>query len=526
MLPSFDPWLLGAVAADIALASHGGPRSLTLRRERRLSKLLVSATRGSRLYRRLIGDPAGLHLQDLPITRKADLMGQFDDWVTDPVVRLDALRRFVADRSHIAEPFLGRYVVWESSGSSGEPGIFVQDATAMAVYDALEALRRPMLRSPMQLLDPLCLGESIVFVGATGGHFASAVSVERARRLNPARARSLHSVSFLQPTDRIVAELQSLAPTIVATYPSAAVLLAEEHFAGRLKHVPHEVWTGGENLSTAMRRFVQREFGCPVTNSYGASEFLPLASECHCGCLHLNSDWAILESVDDRGNAVPAGDAGATSLLTNLANHVQPLIRYDLGDRITLRPSPCACGSQLPVIKVQGRADDTLKLGRPGGQAVSVLPLALCTVLEDDAGLFDFQVVQESPCDLLLRTGLCGHDADVALHRARTVLATFLEEQGAIGVQIHCRSHEAMTQGRSGKVQRVLGFDGSTRSPPAINADTRSSRVPRRVVADQPLAHPGEAAGPGGSNESKANAPTLSTRNPRPGVSKRAIRPE
>jgi phenylacetate-CoA ligase len=526
MLPSFDPWLSGAVAADVALASHSGHRSLRLRRERRLSNLLVSATRGSRLYRRLIGDPAGRRLQDLPITRKADLMGQFDDWVTDPVVRLDALRRFVADRSHIAEPFLGRYVVWESSGSSGQPGIFVQDATSMAVYDALEALRRPMLRSPMQLLDPFCLGESIVFVGATGGHFASAVSVERARRLSPARARSLHSVSFLQRADRIVAELQALAPTIIATYPSAAVLLAEEHVAGRLKHAPREVWTGGESLSNAMRHFIHRAFGCPVTNSYGASEFLSLASECHCGRMHLNSDWAILESVDDRGNAVPAGETGATCLLTNLANHVQPLIRYDLGDRVTLRPAACACGSPLPVINVQGRSDDTLKLCQPGGQAVSVLPLALCTVLEDDAGLFDFQVVQESPCDLLLRTGLCGHDADVALHRARTVLSAFLEGQGAIGVHIHCRSHAVMTQGRSGKVQRVLAFDGSTRRAPAINVDIRRSPVPHPVVADQPLAHPGEAGGPGGSNDSKATAPRLSTRNHRPGVSKRATRPE
>jgi phenylacetate-CoA ligase len=32
-------------------------------------------------------------------------------------------------------------VVWESSGTSGQPGIFVQDAQAMAVYDAMEAVR-------------------------------------------------------------------------------------------------------------------------------------------------------------------------------------------------------------------------------------------------------------------------------------------------------------------------------------------------------------------------------------------------
>lgn len=205
-----------------------------------------------------------------------------------------------------------------------------------------------------------------------------------------------------------------------------------------------------------MRRFVQQAFGCPLVNSYGASEFLSLASECQRGCLHLNSDWAILESVDDRGHAVPAGDAGSTTLLTNLANHLQPLIRYDLGDCLTLHSRGCACGSHLPVIEVQGRSDDTLRLGRPGAQAVRVLALALSTVLEDDAGLFDFQLVQQGPCELLLSTGLRGQAGSSALRRARAALTAFLARQGAAGVHIHCRSGQPGRCGRSGKVQRVI----------------------------------------------------------------------
>ena len=61
------------------------------------------------------------------------------------------------------------------------------------------------------------------------------------------------------------------------------MLLAEERLAGRLTIAPQEIWTGGETLSTAMRRFVADAFRCPVVNSYGASEFLTLACECRCG---------------------------------------------------------------------------------------------------------------------------------------------------------------------------------------------------------------------------------------------------
>jgi phenylacetate-coenzyme A ligase PaaK-like adenylate-forming protein len=440
------------------LAAGAGADKLLARRQQRLASLLRAAARGSRLYGELLGneDPARVRLQDLPVMRKSALMQRFDDWVTDAELRLDALEAFTAEPHLVAEPFLARYAVWESSGSSGQPGIFVQDAAALAVYDALEALRRPLLRPAVRMLDPWSLSEHMVFVGATGGHFASAVSVERLRRLNPALARRLHSVSFLQPADRLVAELNRLAPTVLATYPSAAVLLAEHYLAGRLRVKPREVWTGGETLSSATAAFLRESFDCPVVNSYGASEFLSLACACRYGRLHLNSDWAILESVDRHGRRVASDRLGATTLLTNLANHVQPLIRYDLGDRVALRSTACDCGSSLPVIEVQGRSDDTLRIERPGCADVFVLPLAVSTVLEDDARLFDFQLVQQGPRELLLRTGLSGSAGTAALRRGRAALAGYLERQGAGEVRIHCRSGEPGRPGRSGKIKRVV----------------------------------------------------------------------
>ncbi|MDM0106966.1 phenylacetate--CoA ligase family protein [Variovorax sp. J22R24] len=457
MLPPFDYLLTSCVSADVAMASHAQAEALAGLRAQRLASLLDSAARGSALYRKVLAgrDPAQWCLADLPIARKTELMEQFDGWVTDPALRLDALRDFASDSSCIADAFYGRYVVWESSGSSGEPAVFAQDARALAVYDALEFWRGP---ARQRMADPWSVGERVAFVGATGGHFASWVSIERLRRLNPALAGSLHGVSFLQPTRELIAELNALAPTVIATYPSVAVLLAEERLAGRLEAVPHALWTGGEDLSATTRAHLQKALNCRVANSYGASEFLALASECRLGNLHLNSDWAILEAVDEHGREVPAGEAGATTLLTNLANHVQPLIRYDLGDRVTLHAAACACGSHHPVIDVLGRNDDSLQLGRPGDPMVRITPLAVSTVLEDDAGLFDFQLEQQGPCHLLLRTGLHGEAADASLRRARAVLSAFLVRQGADGVHIHCRSGETGQRGRSGKVQRVVSL--------------------------------------------------------------------
>ncbi|MBX3620653.1 MAG: phenylacetate--CoA ligase family protein [Rhizobacter sp.] len=461
MLPPFDPWRSGLAAAEVMSASRADAATLEALRARRLHALLAGAARDSPLYRRLLeGLPLDGGLQLLPIVHKRELMQAFDDWVTDPRVRLAALRRFTADRRCLGEPFLGRYTVWESSGSSGEPGVFIQDAAALAVYDALEALRRPSPRPWQRLLDPCYLAERIAFVGATGGHFAGTVSTTRLRRLNPALAGALHELSFLQPLGELVDELHALGPSILSTYPSAAVMLAHEQRAGRLRLALHEVWTGGETLSASMRRFVAESFACPVVDSYGSSEFLSLASECRLGRLHLNSDWAVLEPVDAQGRAVPAGATGATTLLTNLANHVQPLIRYDMGDRVRLLPQRCDCGSHLPVIEVQGRSDDTLHLPGPDGAVVGVLPLALTTVLEDEAGLFDFQLEQGRDGTLLLHTPMAGGDAAVLLRRAHQALARFLAQQGAPGVRIRCRPGVPHHRGAGGKVKRVIATSG------------------------------------------------------------------
>jgi phenylacetate-coenzyme A ligase PaaK-like adenylate-forming protein len=296
----------------------------------------------------------------------------------------------------------------------------------------------------------------MVFVGAIDGHFASTVSVERLRRLNPAMAPRLKQLSFLQPMASIVSELQDLSPTSLATYPSVALLLAHEQRQGRLAIRPREIWTGGEGLTPAMRSEIGQAFQCPVINNYGSSEFLSLAFECRHGRLHVNSDWAILESVDEAGRPAPAGQPGATCLLTNLANHVQPIIRYDIGDSVTLHDTPCECGSALPVIEVAGRDEGMLHLGDQASRTVSLTPLALSTVLESQAGLYDFQLVQQGPAHLLLGTSRQGREAQEALGRARDVLGDFLAQQGASGIRIDCQCGEVQQRGRSGKAKRVI----------------------------------------------------------------------
>lgn len=461
------------LVADAAAAPHGGRAGIESRRGQRLESLLEAALRAPYLASRLGPRPRdGWRLDALPLFTKPELMAHFDDCVTDPRVRWREAQRFLEGRLAPATPFLDRYALWHSSGSSGEPGIFVSDPHTLAVYDALESVRRPCLRPAARLLDPFMTGERVAFVGAIDGHFAGISAFERLRRLNPWLAPRLRALSILQPVDALDGALDAFRPTVVFTYPSTAVILAEEARRGRLAARPAEIVTGGETLTPGMRRFVADAFGCPVASEYGASEFLPLAMECPLGAPHLNADWAILEPADADGRPVPAGTRGDCCLLTNLANHLQPLVRYRLDDRVTILPGACGCGSALPVIEVLGRSDDLLRLGR---EEVLLSPMALTAVLEDEAGLFDFQLVQRAADRLELRCRHDGVDDRRSLARARDVLQAWLLRQGVTGLAVRARHGAPLRSGSSGKVKRVI------RLPPATTAcDTRRSSGERR----------------------------------------------
>lgn len=457
----FDAWRFAQATAEVAMASHASREAIIRWQQQRLARLLATARDGSRLYReRLQGLPEGPEaLTRMAPVHRLELMGRFADWVCDPALVLDELRAFTADPARIGEPFLGRYLVWESSGTSGSPGIFVQDAACMALYDALEAQRRSQARAVQRWLDPLYLAERIAFVGATSGHFASHITVERLRRLQPWLANAVQSFSILQPLDALVEQLNRFGPTVLTTYPTAAAVLGDEAEAGRLR-VPalREVWTGGETLSQIGRDRLTRQLGVAVRNSYGASEFLAMGWECDHGRLHLNSDWVILEPVDEHHRPVPPGEPSTSVLLTHLANTAQPLIRYDLGDHIVMPPGACGCGSALPVFEVQGRRDDTLQVaaaqGR-AGQSIPLLPLALSTVLEEQAQLFDFQVCQRDSHTLVLRLPQDGEAGRAALARGRAVLQAFARAQGAAPLKVVGELGVRVPRGRSGKACRI-----------------------------------------------------------------------
>ena len=170
------------VAWDAWCSTRGGATAVEARRQQRLAALVAHARQASRFYAELYADlpPGTTELRRLPPVTKPQLMARFDDWVTDPAVTRAAVEAFVADLGNIGVDFLGRYVVFTTSGSTGVPTLLVQDHRAVAVMTGLAYARTGGLLTPRLLADTLRHGGRQAAVFATGGHFLTAVMFEAA----------------------------------------------------------------------------------------------------------------------------------------------------------------------------------------------------------------------------------------------------------------------------------------------------------------------------------------------------------
>ena len=300
---------------------------------------------------------------------KRELMANFDDWVTDPHITLAGLKQdLLGDTAHVGGFYRGQYLVMTTSGSTGEPAVLVHDRNSLQVANLLAPIRaRRTLLTAAEARAFLRRGLRAAALIADGDHFAGVVLTETARGRSRQIARRVRVFSVLRPLPELVARAQRV-PT------DRALRLPECHGA-----------TGcGTKVGTAQdpARPGGRFRGGPGGRRRDGDRSGPRLP-CHCAlpCLGgAGADLPVPAGAVPRQRRLAHRGAGGrelpsrpdrelshTVLVTNLANRVQPLIRYNLGDRVQLATSPCACGSPFPAIRVEGRSGDVLAFGAAAG---------------------------------------------------------------------------------------------------------------------------------------------------------------
>jgi phenylacetate-CoA ligase len=238
-------------------------------RLRALRELLAVAVQRSPWHReRLAGLDAGqvseADVESLPVMTKADLMGNFDDIVTDRRVSRGLCEAHL-DEGTGSGYLLGEYRVVASGGSSGQRGVFVYGWEAWAICDA--SIVRFQQRD--WALDPsLAAVERVtaVVAAASATHLSAAISRTFS---TPRSLRQPFPVS--QPMETIVAGLNDLQPAVLMCYSSFLPHLAAETRAGRLVISPRRVIGISEPLLPEVRAAAAAAWRAPVATGYGRS---------------------------------------------------------------------------------------------------------------------------------------------------------------------------------------------------------------------------------------------------------------
>jgi phenylacetate-CoA ligase len=299
-------------------------------------------------------------LSSLPVMTKSDLMDNFDDIVTDRRLTLDVCERHV-DGLRADAYLLDEFHVVASGGSSGQRGVFVYGWDAWAIcyssiarFPARDRTLHPELASRPPVVATVAAANLSHISAAVGATFST-----------PDRPR--HSIPVSQPMEQIVERLNHLQPTTLMGYSSFLPRLATAARTQRLRIAPQRVVAISEPLLPEVRADLEATWGVPVASGYGMSEGL-FVGFCGHGS-HLPDDLCLLEPVSADGMPVEEGATSAKVYVTNLYNHVVPLIRFEVTDEIAVLGGPCPCGSAFRrIADPLGRLDETFIY--PDGTAI------------------------------------------------------------------------------------------------------------------------------------------------------------
>lgn len=200
--------------------------------------------------------------------------------------------------------------------------------------------------------------------------------------------------------------MHTLPAAYVQGYPSSLYLLANAMLAagrplpkGKLKGI----FSSSESLLAYHRRVIEKAFSAPIFDRYGTSEFAVSMTGCEEGRLHVDMEFGVVEvEIQEETDNFVRGPL----LVTGLARHATPFIRYRIGDVGTRSKHACPCGRPGEnFLDVDGRVEDYVVT--PDGRWIGRLDhifkeqrdVAEAQIVQEDAGAIEVRIVPRPSFD-------------------------------------------------------------------------------------------------------------------------------
>lgn len=201
-----------------------------------------------------------------------------------------------------------------------------------------------------------------------------------------------------------------------------------------------------EKLTPDMRALFLRVYGCKSYDGWSGVENCALVSESEYGQLLVSPDVGILELLDNEGSPIAPGETGEV-VCTGFLNYDQPLIRYRIGDYMTLSKNQhTLCGRNMPIISdIEGRSEDTV-IGPDGREMVRFhgIFINLPSVVEA-------QLIQHDQLHYTINVVTTGK---LAVEDRTTMIQRMHSQLGGVEVEFCEMAH--IPRGANGKFKAVI----------------------------------------------------------------------
>lgn len=411
---------------------------------KRLKNIVKYAKENSIYFKELYKDiDDNFCLEELPTTNKIEMMKHFDNWLTDNNITMQRIEEFIRNIDNVGRMIDGKYLIFKTSGSTGNPATVLYDKQNIDVASAVAAFRTFARKEDFKAF--MKNGKKTAGVFANYG-FYLACGMSRYLQLQMPRKKNKITVDVNAPEEQIIKELNAFNPSMLSGYPSNLALLSSFE---ELTIKPNVVITGGELLTDEIRKKLTDKFNCYVQTHYSCTEAGEVACECSEKHLHINEDWVIVEPVDKDNNPVGYGVRSDKVLITNLSNYIQPFIRYELTDRIVVHNEKCKCGKNTCWLEIEGRTDDILEFENE----ILIAPMSFYKILEEIKEITRFQLVQRTRKKLELR--LVADNREIAFEKAKKELLNFLKNKNIPNVEIFLSDELPQANKISGKFNHI-----------------------------------------------------------------------
>ena len=196
---------------------------------------------------------------------------------------------------------------------------------------------------------------------------------------------------------------------------------------------------------------LEKQFGVPVVNEYGASELDLIAFQNPDGEWQVNSETLFVEILDENNKVLPYGKEGRV-VITSLFNKAHPFIRYDIGDIGILDEKST---TKKPVLQqLIGRTNDIAIL--PSGKKSPGLTFYYVTksIIEDDGNVKEF-VIKQTKIDAFDIEYVSQTELQLEqIQKIETAITLYLEK----GLIFTFLRKEKLERSKSGKLKQFVSL--------------------------------------------------------------------